>query len=257
MKASILIANYNNEIFVEDCINSLLHQTYKNIEIIFFDDKSSDSSLDKVKNYDKINLVINTKEKKEFGCYNQINSYREAFNKSSGDVIFFLDSDDYFKENKIEEIIKIFQQNPNFKVIFDLPTYKYKKKETVKKNNFYFYKNYWPYIPPQSCIAISRKYLNDVFDLIDFDSFPQIWMDFRIGIISKYILNEFNILNKSYTFYRQSDKNISSNYKFLSKNWWNRRMEAHEYIIHFFKKNNIKHKKNADYFITYLINKFL
>ena len=140
MKASILIANYNNENFIEDCINSLLHQTYKNIEIIFFDDQSSDNSIKKVKKFDNVNLIINSKEKKKFGCYNQINSYREAFNKSSGDLIFFLDSDDYYKVNKIEEIIKVFKENPNLKIIFDLPTFKYEKKEIIKKNNFYFYK---------------------------------------------------------------------------------------------------------------------
>ena len=65
MKASILIANYNNENFIEDCINSLLHQTYKNIEIIFFDDQSSDNSIKKVKKYDNVNLIINSKEKKK------------------------------------------------------------------------------------------------------------------------------------------------------------------------------------------------
>ena len=257
MKASILIANYNNENFIEDCINSLLHQTYKNIEIIFFDDQSSDNSIKKVKKFDNVNLIINSKEKKKFGCFNQINSYREAFNKSSGDLIFFLDSDDYYKENKIEEIIKAFKEDPNLKVIFDLPTFKYEKKEILKKNNFYFYKSYWPFIPPQSCIAISRNHLNDIFDLLDFDLFPKIWMDFRIGIISKYIFNEFKVLNKSYTYYRQSNENISSNYKFLSKNWWNRRKEAHEYIMYFFKSNNIDHKKNFDYYITNIINKFL
>ena len=65
MKASILIANYNNENFIEDCINSILHQTYKNIEIIFFDDQSSDNSVKKVKKFDKVNLIINSKKKKK------------------------------------------------------------------------------------------------------------------------------------------------------------------------------------------------
>ena len=39
MKASVVIANYNNAKFINDCINSLKLQTYDNIEIIFFDDR--------------------------------------------------------------------------------------------------------------------------------------------------------------------------------------------------------------------------
>ena len=50
MKASIVIANFNNSKFIDECIESLNNQTYKNIEIIFFDDNSHDNSLEKIKN---------------------------------------------------------------------------------------------------------------------------------------------------------------------------------------------------------------
>ena len=40
MKVSVVIANYNNSKFIKECIESLNNQTYKNIEIIFFDDNS-------------------------------------------------------------------------------------------------------------------------------------------------------------------------------------------------------------------------
>ena len=255
MKASILIANYNNEKHIDECINSLKNQTYKDIEIIFFDDKSTDKSIDTVKKFNDVKLIINNEKKKSFGSYNQINSYKRAFRESTGDIIFFLDSDDYFKTNKIEEIIKHFKLEPNYKIIFDLPTFKFKNTKIIKKKNFNFYKTYWPFIPPQSCIAISKKYVEQVFDLIDFDMFPKIWMDFRVGIVSKYIFNQFKILTNSYTYYRQLDDSVSSEYKFLSKNWWTRRMEAHDFINYFFKKNKIKYKKNLDYNITKLINR--
>ena len=89
MKASILIANYNNNKFIEECINSLINQTYKNIEIIFFDDKSSDTSIEVVKKFKNVKLIINKEDKKSSGCYNQINSYKKALKESSGDIIFF------------------------------------------------------------------------------------------------------------------------------------------------------------------------
>ena len=254
MKASILIANYNNAQFIKQCINSLISQTYKNIEIIFFDDASYDNSLDEIKKFNNIKLIVNKNEKKEYGSYNQINSYKQALKYCTGDIIFFLDSDDYFKINKVEEIIYKFKSDNKLKVLFDLPTFTFKNRKKIKRNNFSFLNNYWPFIPPQSCITISRQYINEVFDMIDFDEFPEIWMDFRIGIVSKYIFKELNILDQSFTCYRQSELNISSNYRFLTKNWWRRRLEAHKFVIYFFNKYKITHSKNIDYFITKIVN---
>ena len=56
----MLIANYNNEYYIKDCINSLINQTYKNIEIIFHDDCSNDNSLEikKIKKDEKKRLII-------------------------------------------------------------------------------------------------------------------------------------------------------------------------------------------------------
>jgi len=111
MKASILIANYNNAGFIKDCISSLLEQSYKNIEIICFDDASNDNSLEEIKKFKNIKLILNNNDKKKFGCYNQINSYKKAFEHSTGDIIFFLDSDDFFKTNKVEKIIDKFNRS--------------------------------------------------------------------------------------------------------------------------------------------------
>ena len=58
MKASIVIANYNNSNFIEECINSLNSQTYKNIEIIFFDDNSKDNSIDIIKKFTNVKIII-------------------------------------------------------------------------------------------------------------------------------------------------------------------------------------------------------
>ena len=44
IKASVLIVNYNNSKYIKKCINSVLNQNYPNVEIIFLDDESNDSS---------------------------------------------------------------------------------------------------------------------------------------------------------------------------------------------------------------------
>ena len=56
---SIVIPVYNSERFLEECLNSILEQTYQNIEIIAIDDRSNDSSLDILNNFsNKIEMVV-------------------------------------------------------------------------------------------------------------------------------------------------------------------------------------------------------
>ena len=88
LKVSVLIANYNNEQYIEDCIDSIKQQSYDNIEIIFHDDLSSDDSIKKINEYKNIKVIKNKKRGK-YGSFNQINAYKRAFKKSSGDIIFF------------------------------------------------------------------------------------------------------------------------------------------------------------------------
>ena len=51
--ASIIVVYYNNALYLEECLNSLINQSYKPIEIIVIDDQSSDHSLEIIKNLKK------------------------------------------------------------------------------------------------------------------------------------------------------------------------------------------------------------
>ena len=253
---SILIANYNNEQYLTRCIDSVKKQTYQNIEIIIHDDSSSDNSIKRINKYKNIKIIMNKKRGK-CGSYNQMNAYKRAFKKSNGEFVFFLDSDDLFKKNKIKDIISKFSKNKKISSLFDLPIYKYKKKLKFIKNKKKFISNYWPYIPPQSCIAMKREEFKKTFNKINFNLFPDIWMDFRIGVYLKFIKKNFCVLEENLTYYRQSEEMISANFKFLSFAWWKRRKQAHDYVKYFFFKNNVRHLKNLDYLLTNCINFFI
>ena len=95
MKASVIIANFNGEKYIDQCIQSLQNQIFKDFEIIFFDDCSTDNSLKIVNKYKNIKIIEN-KNHSSIGAFNQINAYKSAFQNSTGDIIFTLDSDDYF-----------------------------------------------------------------------------------------------------------------------------------------------------------------
>ncbi len=256
LKVSVLIANYNNEQYLNDCISSIIKQQYHNIEIIIHDDASSDNSIKKLNKYKNITIIKNRKRGKH-GSYNQMKGYYRAFKKSSGDIIFLLDSDDLFKKKKIKIVTNFFLKNKKKSILFDLPIFKYKKNLRYIKNKKKFITNYWPYIPPQSCIALKREEFTKIFKKINFNLFPDIWMDFRIGLYLKYLKKDFSILDQNLTYYRQSEEMVSANFKFLSFSWWKRRKQAHEYVKYFFSKNKIHHIKNFDYFLTSLINYFI
>lgn len=102
---SIVIGNYNYESFIKEAINSALEQTYKNVEIIVVDDGSTDSSREVIKTYgDKVVPVF-----KENG--GQPSNYNAGFEKSTGEIICFLDSDDLFLPDKVERIVDVFRSS--------------------------------------------------------------------------------------------------------------------------------------------------
>ncbi len=254
-KVSILIVNYNNQKYIDECIKSLNCQSYKNFEIIFHDDSSKDNSVKVVQKYREVKIIKN-KSRTKYGSFNQMKAYERAFKKSKGKIIFLLDSDDYFHKTKLKEIVNIFKRKSKVKAVYDLPIYKFGKNYLIKKNKKKLVKNLWPYIPPQSCISIRRNSFSKILKKVNFKKFPDIWMDFRFAIYLVYLSRNFFIYEKNLTYYRQSLNTESSKFKYLSIPWWKRRMQAHEYIKYFFTNNKVKYKKNIDFYLTKIINNF-
>ena len=256
-KASVIIVNYNNAKYLGDCINSILKQSYKNKEIIVVDDKSKDKSHKVLKKFKKEIIIINNKKKTTEGSYNQINSYYNGYIKSKGEYLFFLDSDDYFKKNKIELIINTFENNKKLDLIFDLPIFKYKKKEVKKKfKQKKFIISSWPRFTPQSCISVRKNFAKEIFKELKVKKFETIWLDFRIAVYYFLKKKRIHIFKKYLTYYRQLDNSASKKYKILSKNWWYRRKQGHEFVSFVNKKLKLKDNNNFDKTLTKIINFF-
>jgi glycosyltransferase involved in cell wall biosynthesis len=96
---SILINNCNYGRFVADSIDSALTQTYSNCEVIVVDDGSKDNSREVISSFGS---RIKTVFKSNGG---QATAFNAGFAESSGDVICFLDSDDVFLPNKVEQAV--------------------------------------------------------------------------------------------------------------------------------------------------------
>ena len=257
-KASIIIANYNNAKYVSRCISSVLDQSYKSKEIIFVDDKSNDNSLEVIKKFKKKIKIIKNKKKTSEGSYNQINSYYKGYLKSGGKYIFFLDSDDYFKKDKIKLLIKKFISSDKPDLIFDLPILKFKNKIVIKKfKQKKFIISSWPRFSPQSCISVSRKFADEIFKELRMKKYETIWLDFRIATYFFLKKKDIFIYKKYLTYYRQLENSASKDYKVYKKKWWYRRKQAHDFISLINKKLNFKDPINIDKILTNIMNYFL
>lgn len=102
-KVSIVINNYNYAEFLEACIDSALAQTYRNVEIIVVDDGSTDRSRGLLEKYKRRVTVI----LKEHG--GETSGRNEGFRQASGDIVTFLDSDDFLKPNAVARVVEKWQ----------------------------------------------------------------------------------------------------------------------------------------------------
>ena len=106
---SVVIPIYNVQDYVERCVDSIINQTYTNLEIILVNDGSTDKSLERIQKYSDRCIII---DKKNGG----LSSARNAgIKKSTGKYLCFVDSDDYLERNALEILInEMILSQPDF-----------------------------------------------------------------------------------------------------------------------------------------------
>ena len=102
MKVSIITVSLNSESTIKECIESVLSQTYKNIEYIIVDGMSNDKTIKIIDSYrSKLDKFISEKDE---GIYDAMN---KGIKLATGDIVGILNSDDeYFNENVIENVVE-------------------------------------------------------------------------------------------------------------------------------------------------------
>ncbi|WP_025116751.1 glycosyltransferase [Lysinibacillus fusiformis] len=216
MFASVLINNYNYATYLTECIQSVLDQSYSDIEIIVYDDGSTDNSLEILSKFKNIKVITSSNYGKGHNL-NQINAVYQAFKESKGEFIFLLDSDDYFKKEKVEKVINFFKEHPNIDVI------QHPLEEVDKDSNLLHtvvpvlkkVQNYKEYIyetesiyhlfSMTSALAFRRGYLKKVFPL-DEDDFSYMCVDTRLMIVAALQTNILTI-EDTLTYYRKHGSN--------------------------------------------------
>ena len=108
-KVSVIVPVYNSEKYLAECISSVIEQTYKNWELLLIDDCSTDKSLDIIKSYaDKdMRIRLITNETNSGPAF----SRNRGIENATGDLICFLDSDDYYLPDFLTGMVSAYKNN--------------------------------------------------------------------------------------------------------------------------------------------------
>ena len=130
---SIITTSYNYEEFIIETIKSIQAQTYSDWELIIVDDASCDNSVEVIKSFcedKRIKLICHNKNK------GLTQSVKTGLKYAKGDWIAFLESDDLWAENALEERVQAIRNNPQVGIIFnDVEEFGDKKAVLAVKNN--------------------------------------------------------------------------------------------------------------------------
>ena len=129
---SVIVPVYNVEDYLEECINSILSQTYANLEILIVDDGSTDSSLAILQEFSQRDNRITIFTKENGGLSSARN---RAIDEAKGEYFTFIDSDDYIEENYIEYLMKsLIDNEADISIVNSYHMIKGKRKDIINND---------------------------------------------------------------------------------------------------------------------------
>ena len=111
---SVVVANYNYGQYLPKCLDSILGQTWKKIEIVVVDDCSTDNSREVLKAYEDRCRVIHRPTNSGNPCY----PHNEAIALTKGELVMYLDPDDWIEPSYIEEGIRTLRRHPQASIVY-------------------------------------------------------------------------------------------------------------------------------------------
>lgn len=230
-KISVIIPIYNVEKYLNDCLNSVIKQSYKNLEILLIDDHGKDNSINIAKNFEKQDNRIKILSYGENKGVSFARNY--GLQNATGEYVLFVDSDDFVEEQYIEELIN-----------------------NIKNNDIIQNNNWIEYYSNNKIIEISNKNLtpniwnklykkdfllqNNIFFPDNIKMGEDLCFNYHCLALTNKI---FYLDNKSKYFYRQ---NNNSTTKRLKNN--NDILDAFYYLFDILKKNNALSKISLPFF---------
>lgn len=110
MKISVLTPSFNSGRYLKTSVDSVLKQTYTHWEHIVVDGGSTDNTLAILKSYPHLKWISESDK-------GQSDAMNKAFNMSTGDIIIYLNADDYFYDDAFQVMIDAYEKNPDIDII--------------------------------------------------------------------------------------------------------------------------------------------
>ena len=191
-KISVIVNCLNGSKFVEKCLKNILNQTYKDIEIIFWDNNSTDNSFN-------IANKINSKKIKIFKSRQTDKLYsarNKAIKRSKGEYLAFLDIDDFWYKSKLKEQVEKLKITKADLVFTEYINLKNEKRTRIRSRFIHgkdFIKEILIYMPISiSTILVKKKsakaigYFNEKYEIIgDLDFYFRFCQKYKISSIDK------------------------------------------------------------------------
>lgn len=264
-KVSIIIPSYNHALFLQDRLDTILNQTFKNWEAIIIDDQSSDDSVQVIKAFLKINPDFRVKhfivnDKNSGSGYN---SWKKGIELSETEYVWIAETDDYSESNFLEELVEILDQNENVALAFCGSNYVEKGKIIydstnrtkdlnveinefkVIDNNIFFNKMpFNTYITNGSSVVFRKPKLEIPSELFSNRLCSDIFL-------WSYLLqnSSFAFVNKKLNFFRRHDGSTSS---YLHKNKLESIYHEKAKYLNYFKQID-KYDQFLDHYIKHYI----
>lgn len=251
---SVIVPSYNHEKYISECINSILNQSYKNIQLIVLDDGSKDSSVSILKKM-SLEYGFHFEEQANLGLCKTLN--KAIKNYATGKYISIIASDDYWKLDKIIAQVEFLEKNDDYAMVFG-------KAQIVDDNNNFFDVlgeniidldlQFERLFLDNKVIASTVMIRKDILESIggfNESSYIEDWdLWLKVAIRSK-----IGFINKIQGYYRRHDTNMSSNLLKMEnakteivKQWVNHPLYSKGYKKHILLKANIlavKFKKES------------
>jgi glycosyltransferase involved in cell wall biosynthesis len=133
---SILTSCFEHESYLERYFDSLLEQTYRDVELIFYDDSSKDRSWAVAQGYQgrleqRFHRVVMRRNEHNLGLLSML---ARLYSEATGDIVFNLDSDDFLYPTKIEENVAFLRRHPKIGLVYSDVDYLLEKENRLVRS---------------------------------------------------------------------------------------------------------------------------